>query len=156
MIRADFCDTVWDKILSRYLEAPDLQALCLELQDIYGVDNVLALFLWVADEAGFSPTKPQIEFLMAETKAWRKSVVQELRDIRRWLKPRVDEAAKGNLREAVKALELEAERIELSTLVGHFAQFPEASGSIETNQAARAYLELLNVDGKRVAAFCGF
>lgn len=154
MNKEEFCATAWDQIVTRYLETPGLQNLCLEMQGLYDVDNVMALFLWAADDADLSPNRAGIELLLAETQEWRSSVVKGLRYVRSWMKPRVDGVEMDSFREKVKALELEAERLELDRLAVLFASLAKSQESETPGQSARMYLEMLDVDLDRIEAFC--
>ncbi|MDK3018761.1 TIGR02444 family protein [Pseudodonghicola flavimaris] len=152
MTREEFAASVWTRIVARYVETPDLQPLCLELQDQFDADIPLALFLWAADDAGLSPDPEALGMLEAGIADWRGHVVRELRAVRRWLKPRVADDAQAEFREKLKTLELEAERLELDQLCRQFLSLPPGGGT--AGAAAPRYLARLGVDAARVAAFC--
>ncbi len=87
---------------------------CLALQDKHGVDVVMLLFcLWTALGRGGCD-----QGLLSRTadfsRDWNLQVVQPLRAARRWLK--TTEGDYGELREAIKADELAAEKCQIEKL----------------------------------------
>ncbi len=108
----------WDFSLHFYA-LPRVAAACLELQDRAGVDvNVLFYLLFVAQHCR-QLDRSDVTRIDAAVKAWREQVVQPLRTVRRELKQGVapiDTDAAATLRNDVKRIELEAERIEQRTL----------------------------------------
>lgn len=120
-------DTFWDWALTAYA-APGVQHACLELQDAGG-QNV-PLLLWAAWTAatGRPLDDDAIEAACDCARAWDAVAVSPLRAIRRTLKavnPDIDNAARESLREAVKAVELSAER---HLIIGLEALAPAPSG----------------------------
>lgn len=118
----------WDWALTAYA-APGVQESCLQLQDAGG-QNV-PLLLWAAWTAatGRPLDEDAIEAACDCARAWDGVAVSPLRAIRRTLKavnPDIDNAARESLREAVKAVELSAERCLMSGLE---ALAPAPSGS---------------------------
>ncbi len=97
---------------------PGVAEACLALQDRHGLDVNLLLYCCWAGACGRVLSDAEVERLVAAVKPWRSAAVEPLRSLRRWLKDaegaRPDLAA--SFRERVKALELEAERIEQQTL----------------------------------------
>jgi len=108
----------WDFSLHFYA-LPRVAAACLELQDRAGVDvNVLFYLLFVAQHCR-RLDRSDVTRIDAAVKAWREQVVQPLRSVRRELKKGmapIDADAAAALRNDVKRIELEAERIEQHTL----------------------------------------
>jgi uncharacterized protein (TIGR02444 family) len=109
---------LWDFALRLY-KAPDVADACLALQERNGVDVPVLLFAaWLKQSSiALSPAKTvQIIGLVDE---WRDEVVAPLRAIRQRMKtgpkPGPDKHTE-TLRDAVKAAELSAERIELMEL----------------------------------------
>src|SRR5689334_5311273 len=98
---------------------PDVAAACIALQDEAGVDvNVLMFLLWNAT-LGRTLEREAVEDLDRRIGAWRNAAVIPLRDIRRALKmapPAVDAGAAEAFRTRVKAVELEAERLQQQTM----------------------------------------
>ncbi|MGH8814343.1 MAG: TIGR02444 family protein [Advenella sp.] len=93
---------------------------CLALQHRLGLDvNVLLLMLWAARQWGDAPTAEQIADADSRISAWRHEIVIPLRQLRGRLKsgpaPAPD-AMTNMLREDIKRLELDAERMEQEML----------------------------------------
>lgn len=103
---------------------PGIQALCLRLQDEHDVDVVLLLMCcWYGRYYG-PLSVPQFAKAAAFSGRWRAHLVQPVRQARRWLKPHpadamgISGAEQEALRERIKALELEAEFMQLRALAG--------------------------------------
>lgn len=97
--------------------APGVREQCLALQDGYGIDVNLLLFCTFAGAVhGALMSEPAVEQAAAIVAAWHRDVVKALRQARRALKSFASEAiaspAAVRLRESVKGIELESERIE--------------------------------------------
>jgi len=154
MTREEFTASVWDRIVARYLETPGLRELCLELQELYDADVIMALFLRAADDAGLSPSPEQITALRDAVSPWRGKVVKQLRSVRQWLKPRIDNDKSAAFRDKIKALELEAERFELEDICQSFNSMTSSPTTDHRSAAARHYLEDLGADPIRISRFC--
>jgi uncharacterized protein (TIGR02444 family) len=107
---------LWDFAVALY-EVPRVQAACLALQD--GHDQCVPLLLWRlwALERTFDASL--LGSAVSLARDWDRRVVAPLRTIRRGLgapAPRVADAARLSVREAVKAAELAAERLLLESL----------------------------------------
>lgn len=107
--------------------APGVQDACLTLQDAFGENVPFALFaVWAARRGGMS--NAAATSAAADDAAWSAASVAPLRAIRRALKPRLAAFAALGLPEAeafrarIKALELEAEWLELALLARRAAQ----------------------------------
>lgn len=128
----------------RLYSHPGVSQACLALQESCGADvNVLLFLLWLAQQ-GVAVSKPELETILQSSEAWRAEVVVPLRRIRRRLKQPValvsaDEALA--YRERIKAVELEAERLQLEALQALFVQRPIGSCAPESAAAARTSLE---------------
>ncbi len=127
-----------------FYRQPEAAQACLELQDRCGVDvNLLLFLLWMA-RAGRSLADDEMTALDARLSRWRSEVVRPLRDMRRMLKadpPLLEAAPAEGFRERVKALELEAERLQqeaMYALSDTLAVEPAASpeGAARTHLAA--------------------
>jgi uncharacterized protein (TIGR02444 family) len=108
----------WAFALALYAR-PGVAPACLRLQDELGVDvNVLLIALFAAAERGIAVGGEEVAALDAAIARWRERVVAPLRSVRRDLKTEFPAAgAEGQtLREGVKALELEAEKVEQAML----------------------------------------
>ncbi len=134
---------LWDFALRLY-KAPDVADACLALQEKNGVDVPVLLFAaWLKQGSiALSPAKTvQIIGLVDE---WRDEVVAPLRAIRQRMKtgpkPGPDKHTE-TLRDAVKAAELSAERIELMEL--ETAGLALAMISDDSNRSAGENLTLI-------------
>lgn len=111
----------WTYSLDRYSRdgVPDL---CLRFQDEHHADvNAVLFALWLGQD-GFVLNPASAELIRSAVQDWHQSVVVPMREVRRWMKnhPARDIVAHNHLREAVKGLELEAERMEQDILFGLF------------------------------------
>src|SRR5215467_8536427 len=109
----------------RFYREPGVAEACIALQDGCGVDvNVLLFFLWLAKaRRRVSPDAAQA--VCAVAAPWRDDVVAPLRTIRRRLKEGsalVERGTAEQFRTAVKALELESERLQQEALFAHAAK----------------------------------
>jgi uncharacterized protein (TIGR02444 family) len=124
----------------RFYRAPDVAASCIALQDEAGVDvNLLFFLLWNATLARVLP-QAEIAALDRRIGEWRNAAVIPLRELRRALKnppaavtPPVAEA----FRTRIKAVELEAERLQQQAMYELAPTLPFASASSALS-AARA------------------
>ncbi len=110
-------DPFWEFSLRTY-EAPGAAPACLALQDRLGVDVNLLLFLcWISHHGRVLDGK-ELAVIVDHAREWQEKVVTPLRQVRRALKHQsfVETEAGEALRDQVKALELEAERLEQITL----------------------------------------
>lgn len=110
-------ETFWDFSVRTY-HCEGVPAACLALQNQYGADvNVLLFCCWVGATRGEFETD-SYESVMAFAHHWVKNVVRPLRGARTWMKlngcpdqHQVDDQF-TNLRERIKAVELEAEHLQ--------------------------------------------
>jgi uncharacterized protein (TIGR02444 family) len=130
----------WSFSLAFYAR-PGVAELCLDLQDGFGVDvNMLLYLLWQATrrrrlDAG------EVGRVAALVADWRQHVVLPLRQTRRFLKtpaPSWPAAEAHALRERVKAAELQAERLQQETMERELAGL---GAPAEVEAAARANCE---------------
>ena len=124
---------------------------CLALQDEAGVDvNVLLYVLWAAS-CGRRLTESEVSETVAAVEDWRAGVVAPLRSARRSLRTppaAVDADGAARLRQQVKKVELEAERLQQEALyrlrnwdeLGRAEPSPEAA-AIANVKAYAAVLE---------------
>jgi uncharacterized protein (TIGR02444 family) len=124
----------------RFYRQPGVADACIALQDGCGVDvNILLFFLWLATARRcVSPDVAQA--VCAKAAPWRDDVVAPLRAVRRRLKDGsglVERGAAERLRTAIKAIELESERLQQEALFALAAGLAtENAGTVEA--AARA------------------
>jgi len=92
---------------------------CIALQDEYGVDvNLLLFLLWRAGE-GRQLAADEVRSLDAKVRDWRNLTVVPIRTIRRKLKSArtvIDPGEQEAFRAKIKAIELEAERLQQQAL----------------------------------------
>jgi uncharacterized protein (TIGR02444 family) len=112
---------------------------CIALQDGCGVDVNLLLFLfWLASERQ-ALSADEVKKLDATIKSWRELTIIPIRDTRRKLKGAktfVDPAKQEALRDKVKAVELEAEKLQQEALYA-FTQSGPLGKPAEPPAAAR-------------------
>lgn len=109
---------LWDWAVAAY-GAPGVAEACLALQDSH--EQNVPLLLWSAWTAavGLTPDADTIEAACDTARAWDGVVTAPLRAIRRTLKapvPDIDDGPRLDVRERIKAVELEAERNLLNAL----------------------------------------
>ncbi len=137
-------DAFWRFSVTVY-QRPGVPEACLRLQDVHGWDVNLALFsLWCGLTRGaLEPVS--VAAAVGASAAWSARAVRPLRHLRRELKTGAPEigaaAAVGAFRERLKALELEAERVEQAALVRFAAAAAGPAGAAAARrvfEAARA------------------
>jgi uncharacterized protein (TIGR02444 family) len=127
-----------------FYRAPGVGEACIALQDGAGVDvNLLLFLLWQATRRQ-SLSAAEVAELERQSGPWREAAVVPLRDIRRALKSPpglLAPAAAEAFRTRIKAVELEAERLQQEALYeraqAHALGQPAASAA----DAARANIE---------------
>ena len=122
----------------RFYRQPGVADACIALQDGCGVDvNILLFFLWLAS-TGQRIGLPEARAVCARAGPWRDDVVVPLRTLRRKLKDGsalVERNMAEWFRTRVKAVELEAERLQQEAL---FALAPRLAAEPSIEAAARA------------------
>src|SRR5579859_6858944 len=112
---------------------------CIALQDEQGVDvNLLLFLIWLADD-GRLLTADEVKKLDDAVRDWRNLTIVPIRDTRRKLKGArtiVDPAAQEVFRSKVKAIELDAERLQQAALFAFTSGGPLGRGA-EPPTAAR-------------------
>jgi uncharacterized protein (TIGR02444 family) len=115
-------DSAFWRFSLRFYALPDVAPACIVLQDEAGVDVNLLLFLLFLADLGRAVTKDDVVRLNRDIAPWREHVVEPLRALRRRLKTGVGDfppASSEGLRNIVKKIELEAERLEQARLEAH-------------------------------------
>jgi uncharacterized protein (TIGR02444 family) len=118
---------------------PAVADTCLELQDRFGVDVNVLLFLLFAADNGRRVQPAEVRAITAAVASWNREVVVPLRSVRRFLRSPpeiIDPEAAGNLRQNVKQVELEAERLQQEGLYRNLRL--EELGAPETSREAAA------------------
>lgn len=108
--------TIWDWALAIY-ERPGVPEATLALQDLHGQNT--SYLLWAVYTRTTDPGL--LARAAATARTWEQTALGPLRGVRRALKPSqppVPDAARAQLRDAVKNLELEAEKLLMETLDG--------------------------------------
>ncbi len=112
-------EDVWSWVVAAY-GAPGVAEQCLDLQDAH--EQNVPLLLWAAWAATHGPVSEGLASQAAEVaRAWSEAAIVPLRSVRRRLKQPLsdgDEASRLALREQVKAIELQAEKVLLEQLAG--------------------------------------
>ncbi len=131
-----------------YYRGAGVSEACLELQDHCGVDvNVMLFLLWMASRRR-TMAADQIKALAGKVRPWQADVIGPIRALRRKLKaeaPLVDKGTAELFRTKIKAVELEAERLQQEAMAALAATLvSEPAASVEA--AARA-----NVDAYQIA-----
>jgi len=102
-----------------FYRQPGVSGACIALQDEYGVDvNLLLFLLWLADD-GRLLSADEVRKLEDQVRDWRNLTVIPIRNMRRKLKGArtlIDAGQKEAFRTKVKAIELEAERLQQQAL----------------------------------------
>jgi uncharacterized protein (TIGR02444 family) len=124
----------------RFYALPDVAPACLRLQDEANVDVNLMLFLLFLAEGGRAITRDDVARLDTSIAPWRSEVVEPLRALRRRLKSDIGDvptSTSEGLRNMVKKIELEAERLEQGRLE---KAAPTLGKPTPRDEAARANL----------------
>ena len=112
---------------------------CIALQDGCGIDvNLLLYLFWLASE-GRLVTADDVKMLDDKVRSWRELTIIPIRDTRRKLKGAktfVDPAKQEALRDKVKAVELESEKLQQEALYA-FTQTGPLGKPSEPAAAAR-------------------
>jgi len=133
-------DSAFWRFSLRFYALPDVAPACLALQDEADVDVNLLLFLLFLADAGRAVTREDVARLDANIAPWRSEIVGPLRGLRRRLKTGVGDvppAVSEGLRNMVKKVELEAERLEQGRLEKHASKLGKPA---PREDAARANL----------------
>jgi uncharacterized protein (TIGR02444 family) len=131
----------WRFSLNFYRQAGVAEA-CIALQDDCGVDvNLMLFLLWLA-ASGRRLSVDNIKELDEAVRSWRDLTVIPIRDVRRKLKGTqtlVETGKQEAFRTKIKAIELEAERLQQEALYARSRSAPSGSGA-HPPAAARANL----------------
>ncbi len=137
---------------------------CLKLQDLHGIDvNVMLFGCWLAS-LGRKLSRQEMHEIVDAADSWRRQVVVPLRSVRRILKEPATAAGKGvkafdtegilAMREKIKAVELESERLQQEALfalkpAAEWGEAAEPAEAAEVNLAT--YARALRADFDRTA-----
>jgi uncharacterized protein (TIGR02444 family) len=136
-MRETLPDSFWAHSLAFYAQA-GVDGACLKLQERHGLDvNLLLLCLWLG-RGGIRLDQRGVARLMAASKPWHDQAVLPLRGVRQRLKRplgAVPPDAAESLRQRVKVLELEAERLEQDVLAAAAPRSANAPAGLATAAA---------------------
>jgi uncharacterized protein (TIGR02444 family) len=135
---------LWTFALAFYAREGAAQA-CLALQERIGADVDIVLFgLFALLRKGVSLEAEDVRAVDALADGWRAEIVRPLRQLRTRLKSGpipAPSASTGKLRDRIKSIEIEAERIELDMLAGWLTEHEARRNS--TNDDPHDLLELI-------------
>lgn len=112
-------ERVWPHMCAVYRD-PALAQVCLAVQDAYNVDVPLLLVLCLADRQGHGLAQADLATLIRSAGDWREATIRPLRQARQAMKGRFVADPELALRDAIKRLELEAERLHVARLVNAY------------------------------------
>jgi uncharacterized protein (TIGR02444 family) len=141
MTAADSPGSPFWRFSLRFYREPAVADACIALQEEAGVDvNLLLFLLWQATRKRIL-SKQQVEELEAAIGSWREAAVIPLRGVRRALKSPpglVAPATTEQFRTKLKAVELEAERLQQEAMYALAAREPLGWDARSPAEAARA------------------
>ncbi len=126
---------------------PGVARACLALQDRCGLDVNILLFCCWAGGRGQALTVEELGKCIAAVQPWQERVVKPLRAARRWLKGQhtAPAGAAEDLRQAIMAQELEAERLEQLVLTEVAALVDDKGTPALTAANLCAYVSVLEL-----------
>jgi uncharacterized protein (TIGR02444 family) len=128
---------------------PGIADTCLELQDRFGVDVNVLLFLLFAAHNGRKVMSADVRAIISAVASWNREVVVPLRSVRRFLRspPEIIEGeAAESLRQHVKHVELEAERLQQEGLYRNLRLQELGAPEASPEAAARSNVEAYAAD----------
>lgn len=138
----------WDFSLEVY-QRRNVAGPCMALQDRLQLDVNLLLFCCWTGKRGHQLSEQQVRGALAATEVWQGQVVAPLRRLRRLLKASLDLAPERRqaFRDKLKALELDAERVEQDILIETVPLSPgESRGAEVAALNLSTYLLVKGVD----------
>ena len=112
---ATSADTPFWRFSLKFYRQGGVSEACIDLQDGYGVDvNLLLFLLWLASD-GRQLSAADVKTLDDNVRSWRTLTIVPIRDVRRKLKgvaTLVEPGTQEAFRNKVKAVELEAEQLQ--------------------------------------------
>jgi len=148
MAEASANTSIWDFVLNYYGRKGVSEAL-IGLQDSYGIDvNMLLFLVWVAAQRR-SLGADDVQRVSEASHAWQRNVVVPIRAVRRLLKenpPLVSADTAAAFRKKVQAVELEGEQAQLNAMAAMSATLtPRRASSSETAvlQSLEAFQHIL-------------
>jgi uncharacterized protein (TIGR02444 family) len=147
---------LWSFAVSLY-GAQDVSKACLFLQEESAVDVPVLLFAAWSGRRSVALSQDDLRDINGTIGAWREEVILPLRVLRKRLKsgprPAPDKRSE-TLRNAIKAAELSAERIELKELEAQGRRLSKTSGAspLENMLIAVRYYRKADLDERSIAA----
>jgi uncharacterized protein (TIGR02444 family) len=127
----------------QFYRRPGAEEACIALQEQCGVDvNLLLFLLWQAADRR-QASAAEVEALECKIRPWREATVVPLRALRRALKrppTLVEGAAAEAFRTRIKAVELEAERLQQEAMSALAQALPLSGTARSAEEAARTSL----------------
>jgi uncharacterized protein (TIGR02444 family) len=141
----------------QFYRQPGVSEACIALQDDCGVDvNLLLFLLWLADD-GQLLSADEVRKLDEQVRDWRNLTIIPIREVRRKLKGArtlVEPGKQEAFRNRVKAIELEAERLQQEALYAFSQSGPlgkQAAPSAAARHNVSAHERIMNVTFPRNA-----
>lgn len=151
----ELADDLWAFSLALYAR-PEVAPCCLALQDQWGANvNVLLWLLWL-ETRGQAAAPALIARAEGELAEWDTHLLQPLRQLRRELSARFtrDQTAVEASYQQIKAAELQAERVE-QEMLAVLVEPPKAIQSLPVGTNVSIYLDRLGVPLATQQAFLG-
>jgi uncharacterized protein (TIGR02444 family) len=149
---ATTAETPFWRFSLRFYRQPSVSEACIVLQDEFGVDvNLLLFLLWLASDDRQLSVE-EVRMLDDNVRDWRNLTIVPIRDVRRKLKGAatlVDTGVQETFRNKVKTVELEAERLQQEALYAFAKSGPlgtEASPAVAALANIAAYESVLDVN----------
>lgn len=139
MEKPEFLDRVWHDMSSVHKDK-SLAAACLFMQEQFDVDVPLLLLLCLGDQHQGAPGQHDLVTYVEQSALWRQSVIVPIRTVRQTMKTTFVALAELALREQIKQVELEAERLHVARLVETYPPLTK-----QEPPAAPSYLHLCQV-----------
>lgn len=138
--------SLWDFSLALY-SAPDVESICLRLQDDFQVNvNILLWCCWL-EVHGIRLTAMRLEQACQGIDSWDQTVVVPLRHLRRDIKQRypANDQQVEACRQAIKSAELAAEKVELDWLEALAGDWHTETTPLPLGENSLHYLNTLRV-----------
>ena len=113
----------------RLYKQPEVERLCLSLQDEFGLDVNVVLFCHWLGVTGLAANAKHLKDLSGQVDDWRQQVVEPLRKIRKNLKTKADV---GSVREQIKLAELKAEQYQQALIWCYYTDHKDSYIETET------------------------
>lgn len=143
----------WTFSLSFYAE-PAVKKACLELQERFGADVNLVLFMLYQAGLGRQLNALEIKRIDQTVYPWRSGVIQQIRSARNNLKQPNEHLTTDEVREfksQLMATELQAEKLQQSMLETLEIEWLPAAPKIAAHVNLEAYAQLLNANKQDIA-----